>query len=613
MKSKAPHPAILTKPISLEKSMPKTIAAKNPTAYGIAVSHRGLSLFALLRPYTLKMILGALVLLLTNLIMVMLPSLVNLGVNLIGGEEPQVLNLWFMHWSFNHVQAVIALLIGLAISGAIIRTLSRILIFDVGRIVERDLRAHLLTHVSVLDDDFFAKHQVGEIMSHLTNDIANVRMMTGFAVLNILNIIIIFLFSIPLLLKIDSALALCALLPFPLVIIATRGLTKRMFEATKYYQERLGKMVNHVQENLGGAHVVRLFHQQEAEGLRFSKTNRNTFDAGIKLARLRVLMFPTMRLVIGFALTLILWVGGQAVLAGRITVGDFVEINARIMQLTWPAMSIGFVISIMSRGGASLARLNRLLNSIPRVMDGADQIQRIESIDVVGLDLKGSKQGALDFSLKAGQMLGLVGQSGSYKSTLLKSLYRRIPVAPGTIFFNHHDIVNIELRSLYEGIGVVNQEPFLFHKSIKDNIVLLKPEASLEEIEQVIALVKLDKDIKNFSDGIETIIGERGITLSGGQRQRVALARAMLAKRSLLILDDALSAVDADTEKHIILGIKASLKNSIVIIASHRLSAIKDADQIIVLEKGQVSARGQHEHLMKESPLYVELWGGSHE
>lgn len=589
--------------------MSNITAQKNPSAFGIAMGHQGISFLELLSPYKLKMALGALVLVMTNLLAVSLPSLVNLGVGLLKDDGKKYVNIWFFKWSFNGLLSLVFLVVIVAIIGAIIRTISRILIFDVGRLVERDLRERVIVHVSALDDEFFSRHQVGDIMSHLTNDISNVRMMAGFALLSILNIIIIFVFSVPLLMKIDSVLALVALLPFPLVMIATRRLTKRMFEATKNYQEHLSHVVNHVQENLGGAHVVRLFHQQEAEGVRFSTTNRRIYESSIKLAHLRVLLLPTMRLMIGIALALVLLVGGHMVLSGHIEVGDLVEINARIMQLTWPAMSIGFVISIMSRGQASLSRLNILLNANPKIIDGLDELERVDTIHVHNLSV--GPKAHISFSLKTGEMLGLVGPSGSYKTILLRMLYRRINVEQAKIFYNEHDVVNLSLNSLNRHVSVVTQEPFLFHKSIKENIVFFNPHASMEEINHVIATVKLDKDIKNFTEGIETIIGERGITLSGGQRQRVALARALLAKRSVLILDDALSAVDAETEGHILSSMKTLLKDSIIVVATHRLSAIKEAQHILVLDKGSVVARGTHEQLLKSSSLYCELWGQS--
>ncbi len=437
-------------------------SADNKTAFGISLFKRSLNFFSLLRPYNAKMSFGALLIIITNMIAVLLPYLVNKGVAFIEGKKTEKLSFGAFTFTVEHLSEILIVIFILAIVGAIIRTLSRVQLFDVGRFIERDLRAQVLEHVSALDDKFYRRHQVGDIMSHLTNDISNVRMMTGFAVLQIINIIVIFLLSIPFLLRIDTLLACCALLPFPLVMVATRGLSKRMFEATKNYQEKLAMMVNHVQENLGGAQVVRLFHQQENEGKRFSSTNKTTFVASIKLARLRVLMFPTMRLVIGLALALVLWVGGKAVLANTISVGDFVEINARILQLTWPAMSVGFVISILTRGKASLSRLNALLMAQSTIIDGALELSSISALDVVDLKLKSM----LSFSLKKGEMLGVVGPSGSYKSTLLKTLYRRIPVLPGTIFINGHDIITIKLASLYEQMAVVNQEPFLFLKSI---------------------------------------------------------------------------------------------------------------------------------------------------
>lgn len=580
------------------------------TAFDQDLSQQAVKFRDLLKPYRFKLALGGMVLLLTNLIVLSMPVLVNAGVSLISSSRQEAtIKLFSWHYSVNSLSYLIAIIVVLALLGGLIRTLSRVMIFDVGRSIERDVRAQVLSHISALDDEFYARHQVGDLMNHLTTDVTNIRLVTGFAVLNLMNIILAFCFTVPLLLRIDLVLGICALLPFPVVMLATRGLSQRIFSATKYYQERLSFMVNHIQENLQGAQVVRLFHQQHAEAIRFAKTNHETFLAGVKLARVRVLMYPIMRMVIGLSLALILWVGGMAVWSGHISLGDFVEINTRISQLTWPAMSIGFVMSMLSRGRASLSRLNVLLTKTPAISDGPDSISELNSVNVIELRLSDKNQQALSFSVQRGEMLGLVGVSGSGKTTLLKMLYRRIKISPGSIFYDHHDIANLKLNSLYKQVAVVSQEPFLFHKSLKENISFLKPDASLTDIEQVIKLVKLDSDIASFKDGLDTIIGERGITLSGGQRQRVALARALLAPRPLIILDDALSAVDAETEQFIVGNLRARLANSIIIIATHRLAAIKDAEQILVLDQGRTSAQGRHQDLMSISQLYRELWG----
>jgi ATP-binding cassette subfamily B multidrug efflux pump len=589
------------------------IVSTNARAFDRALSHSRLRFRDLLRPYRVKLALGALVLFLTNLVIVILPMLINAGVSLIDSNDKSSVQFFSWSWPVTNLHHLIGLIIILALFGALIRTGSRALIFDVGRSVERDVRSQVLCHISALDDDFYSRHLVGDLMNHLTTDVTNIRLVTGFVALNLMNIMMVFCFTVPLLLRIDVLLALCALLPFPMVMLATRGISKKMFENTKSYQESLSKLVNHVQESLLGAHVVRLFHQQRAEGIRFAACNRETFLAGLNLARVRVLMFPIMRLVIGSALALILWAGGQAVWSHRISLGDFVEINARILQMTWPAMSIGFVMSMLSRGRASLLRLNNILDKRALIVDGPDTISDVQKIDVIDLKLNPKSTTTINFSLSRGQILGLVGVSGSYKSRLLKMLYRRELCDEGSIFYNHHDVNNLKLNALYRQVAVVNQEPFLFHKSIKDNISFLKPDASLDEINEVIKLVKLDSDISQFNDGINTIIGERGITLSGGQRQRVALARALLSPRPVLILDDAMSAVDADTETFIIAQIKSRLAQSIVIMVSHRLAAIKDADLIIILDRGEVSAKGRHTDLLHSSQLYRELWGRSHE
>lgn len=576
-------------------------------AFGLSVEPEVISLKALMRPYGRKLGLGGLLLVATNVVMLSLPTLINAGVSLLETGKPITIP-YLGALSFSNIYTVIFLIIVFAIMGAVIRTLSRIVIFDIGRAVERDIRKILFYRMSALDDIFYRKYSVGDIMNHLTSDVMNVRMLTGFAALNIMNIVIIFICNVPLLLAIDPTLALCALLPFPLMALSMSGLSKKLFEASKAYQQKLDALVSHVQENLLGAHVIRLFHKQDDEGARFYKTNDEAYEAAIAQAQVRSLLLPLMRLVMGVSITLIVWVGTLAIAKGRISAGDFVEINARILQLTWPAMSIGFVMSMYSRGSASIMRINKLLSYTPRIFDGKNELKDLAEIVVKDLKLKDGEQG-ISFSLKRGQILGLVGTSGSYKSTLIKALTRRFKVPSHTIFFDGHDVSDLELSSFYSLMGIMTEESTLFHKSIKDNICLLKPEASLEEILEVLRITRLDRDLLQWSEGINTIVGERGITLSGGQKQRVALARLLLVSRPLLLLDDALSAVDKETEKHIMHELMIFAKNSMMIIATHHVAALKNADHIIVLDKGAISAEGSFAYLLKHSVLFKELWG----
>lgn len=586
---------------------------EKPRAFGFLISPKKIQFLQLLQPYAWFLVFGCLLLLLTNLISATLPILINAGVSLIENELPFVLNLYIFELNFLNIYWILLTVLLLAIVGAVLRTFSRMVIFDIGRRIERNLREKLFYHISVLDDDFFIKHSVGDLMNHLTTDMANVRMVTGFAALNIMNIIFIFCFTVPLLLKIDVQIALCALLPFPLIILAMTNITKKMFLATIDYQKQLSRMANHIQENLLGAHIVRLFHQQKQESERFLITNQKTFDEGIKLARVRVLMLPIMRLIIGIAVGLVLFVGGRAILTGRINLGDFVEINARILQLAWPAMSVGFVMSVYSRGQASLTRINELLDYLPSIRDGEQVLNDVHTVDVHNLVLNNEhiKTDPISFKVNKGQMIGIVGPSGSFKTTLLRAIFRRYKIPPGAIFFDGYDINDLTLSSIYDQISVVSEGSFLFHKTIRDNICFARPDASEDEIAAVVKLTRLDRDLANFKDGLETVVGERGITLSGGQRQRVVLARALLAKRPVFIMDDALSSVDTDTEQYIVSRLPDYLKNSIVIMATHRLSALRQADQILVLEKGRVLGFGTHKKLLADNDLYKGLWGFS--
>lgn len=580
-------------------------------AFGLGLSNKEISWWALLRPYVKNIVMGTIFLIATNILFLILPSLINAGISLLENNKPATIP-YFSSIEFNNIYHVIFSIIVIAISGGIIRTLSRVFIFNVGRSTERDVRQLLFYRMSILDDAFYRKHSTGDIMNHLTTDVTNIRLLTGFTVLNVINIIAVFLINVPLLFAINKTIAFCALLPFPLMIFTMQGLSARLFRASKEYQHRLDSLVSHIQENLLGAHVVRLFHRQNEEERRFFKTNEHTFKAAIKQAKIRALLLPLMRLVIGISVTLIIWAGSTALAKGIISAGDFVEINARILQLTWPAMSIGFVMSMYSRGKASIERINSLLGFRPQIVDGSCELSELNRLKVEKLVINRATKDEISFSLEKGQMLALVGMSGSYKTALLKALTRRTKIPDHKIFFNDIDANSLSLSSFYRHIGIVVEEPTLFHKTIRENICLLKPDAALPEILDVLRITRLDHDLKQWSDGLDTIVGERGITLSGGQRQRVALARILLAKRPLIILDDALSAVDKETKRHIMTELQQSLPHTMIIIATHHLASVESARHIIVLDKGKIAASGNFEDLIKNSQLFRELWGFDH-
>ncbi len=555
-------------------------------------------------PYRFWLLLGFFLLLITNAMMLMVPRMINMGVQIIEGKPAALDMLSVLVWLFC-----------LAILGAIIRTFSRRTLFNVGRGIERDLRSLLFYHLSLLSSDFYEKHSVGDLMSHLTNDINNVRLFVGFAVLNFLNLVIIFSGSIPVLISIDGSLAFACLLPFLLVIVSAQMLTGRMFHRVKEYQASLAKLTEHVQENLSGAGVVRVFHQERVEEKKFQKTNVNTYQTALRVAQISVVMFPLTRMMIGLGVAVVLYVGGREVVLGRMSVGDYVEVNARLLQLAWPAISMGFILSVYSQSRASLARLNELFVLRPKIIDGTYSNVPISLIETKNLSVRLGKQAHLalqnvDVQLKHGRVIGVVGQSGSGKSTLVRILSREIVADQGEIFYNNVEGSQWKLEPLHQQIAVVSSEPFLFSASVRDNIAFAKIDASDEEVKDVIEKVGLTEDVAGFADGLAQIIGERGVMLSGGQRQRIALARALLVDAPVLLLDDCLSAVDSVTESKIMKTLREKGKHVCLLIVSHRLSAIRHADEIVVLEKGKIVQRGRHEELLKqEEQLYGALWG----
>ncbi len=577
------------------------------------------------RPYLGATAVGVVWLLISNALMLTVPRLVNEAIAVLdtsGAAASRASVLRFVGVAEPGLWGIVAAIVVCAAAGAAVRVLSRMVLFKVGRDIERGLRSDLFAHLSTLSPTFYRSSAIGDLMSRITSDMTNVRLMAGFALLNALNGGIIFLATLPLMFSIDVKVAAVALLPFPLVLICAQSIARVMFRRTKDNQEALGRLTTAVQENLAGQQVVRAFSREDAEEVRFGKAAHDVYRAALRLASVRLLMGPLMGLMGSLAIGLTIYASGLAIVDDRLTIGDVVELNTRLIQLAWPTIAMGFIISVYQRGKASLARINEVLVVRPDIVDGPVHkgIAGHVRARALSIEVAPGKAGLLDFSVEVlpGQVLGVVGKNGSGKSTFLRALARQLPCPRGQLLVDDVDVNDWHLLALHKGIGVVPEDGFLFSATLADNLAFGRPDATRAEIEAVVDLVDLRRDVLSFPEGLDTLVGERGVTLSGGQRQRTALGRAILARPAVLLLDDALSAVDAATEARIVAALRtgfvsadagATVRPPTLIIVAHRLSAVRDANEIVVLESGRVCERGTHGALLASNGIYAELWG----
>jgi ATP-binding cassette subfamily B protein len=526
------------------------------------------------------------------------------------------------------------LILGLALVGGLFRFLMRRVIVGVSRHLEYDLRNDYFARLQTLSPAYYHAHRTGDLMSRATNDLNAVRMMAGPAVMYSANTIIVFVVALALMVGINPRLTAFALIPLPFVSIAVKFFGAAIHRRFEAIQAQLSELSAVAQEALAGVRVVRAYRQEQAELERFSAANAEYVRRNVVLIRLQAFFYPSMGLFLGLGALLVLWLGSRDVIAHRITIGEFVAFNAYLSMLTWPMIAFGWVTNMLQRGTASWKRMLEVMDTEPVVSDAAvatlaPALPPIRgAIEFRGLTFAYNGASVLhDVSLTvdAGQTLAIVGPTGSGKTTLINLLPRLYEPPRGTVFIDGVDVCDIPLPVLRGAIGFVSQEPFLFSESLADNVVFGgatgdardQDDAGLEgsaaqRRDSVIArasdVARLDKDVRDFPKGYETVIGERGITLSGGQKQRTALARAIAMDPRILILDDALSAVDTYTEEEILSRLRGVMRRRTSVLVSHRVSTVREADQIIVLAAGRIVERGRHDELIAMNGAYAELY-----
>jgi ATP-binding cassette, subfamily B, multidrug efflux pump len=519
--------------------------------------------------------------------------------------------------------AVYALItLGLAVGDGLFRYLMRKFIIGASRQIEYDLRNDFFAHLEHLPLAYFQANRTGDLMSRAVNDLSAVRMMVGPAVMYFGSTALGFVIAVSVMIWIDPRLTLIALLPLPGVTLATRYFGRAIHDRFEKIQVQLAHLSAIVQEALAGVRVVRAYRQEAFELDRFRGANDEYVERNRGLIRLQAAFYPSLTLCFGLSGLLVLWVGGRDVIDGRLTLGEFVAFSRYLVLLSWPLIAFGWVINIVQRGFASWGRMLEVLDApaIPEAPAGEEDAWRSREvrgrIEVRHLTFRypGALADALhDVSVvvEAGRTTALVGATGSGKSTLVQLLTRLHEPPPGTVFIDDIDVHLWPLDRLRKAMGVVLQEPFLFSETVGGNIAFGLEEAWGAGVRGLVsdaaATAGLDGDVQGFAHGYDTLVGERGITLSGGQKQRVAIARALAVDPRILILDDALSAVDTATEAAILQQLRGVRQSRTCLIVAHRISTVRDADEILVLDHGRIVERGTHDTLVAHGGVYADL------
>lgn len=521
-----------------------------------------------------------------------------------------------------------ALLVGIALAQGVFNYLQRLILVTVSRDIEFDLRNRYFGKLEELPLSFFQRHATGDLMARATNDLQAVRMLCGPAIMYSCNTLFAATGALVLMARIHPPLTLLALATMPVVAYATNLFGRRIHELFGGVQESFSDLSTQVQENFAGVRVLRAYAQEGPAIEGFRRYNDEYVARNERLIRWNAAFHPVLQALVGVGFVAVLWYGGLLVVRDVITVGEFVTFNLFLAKLIWPTIAIGWVINLAQRGAASMGRIRQILETAPEIADRPERDLVSPAAIAGGVAFRGLRfaygGGAdasdasdsntaprvldgIEVAVAAGTTVALVGRTGAGKSTLLSFVPRLIEPPAGTVFIDGVDVLRLPLARLRAAIGMVPQETFLFSTTVLDNIALGRPEASREEVADAARLAGLGPDLEAFPQGLDTVVGERGITLSGGQKQRVALARAILRRPRILILDDCLSAVDTHTEETILANLRQVFAGRTVFLVSHRVSTVKEADLILVLDDGRIVERGSHRELIARGGLYADL------